>query len=64
VRIRHGIWIALTVATTTLQLFGSAAVSSAKVGFDRITLTGAGLDAPVHLRRDHVGIVELIIGTH
>ena len=60
-RIRHGIWIALTVATTTLQLFGSAAVSSAKVGFDRITLTGAGLDAPVHLRTDRDQSLDVML---
>jgi hypothetical protein len=51
-KLRRGIWIAITLAATTLVLVCSAPAASAKLGFDQVTLTGPSLDAPVQLRPD------------
>jgi len=48
-KLRCGIWASIVV-TTTLLVLGSATPASAKLGFDQVTLTGPGLDAPVQLR--------------
>jgi hypothetical protein len=53
--------VALTVAMTTLLLLSSATASSAKLGFDQVTLAGPALDAPVHLRPDHDHFLDVML---
>jgi hypothetical protein len=62
-RLRRGIWVSITVATTSVLLLGSATAASAKIGFDQITVTGPGLDldGSVHLRPDRDHFLDMML---
>lgn len=60
-KLRRGIWVSITVMTTTVLLLASATMASAKLGFDQVTLSGPGLDVAVQLRPDPDHFLDVML---